>query len=202
MEFSFAQVEHTLALTHQIRHESRSAFAHRLKHLQRLGFPAGINTGRGRAATYSVGHLFQWALALELFQFGLTPERAVNVLQQNMDTVLKATFIAVSWRESGLDEGPMCLWFDPTVLLPMMEQEEEDQASNSFFFGGWAIVKETFGGLWDTQRIALINLSKLLLNVTTEMVSELKLGSETEILIRLRHWVIRAEDELYGNSKA
>lgn len=83
MEFTFAQVEQALAQHHMIASERRSAFANRIKHLQKQGFPPGTNTGRGRAASYQVQHLFLLGVALELAQFGYTPERSIRLISNN-----------------------------------------------------------------------------------------------------------------------
>jgi hypothetical protein len=60
LELSFAQVEKALAHTHNIAEPKRRAFAARLQHLQKLKFPAGTNTGRGRAAKYTPAIFISW----------------------------------------------------------------------------------------------------------------------------------------------
>jgi hypothetical protein len=82
--YSFGDIEKALATVHHIAPNKRSAFANRLKHLQRLGFPPGINTGRGRAADYQAEHVVLLALALELLSFGYTPERAAAAILDSL----------------------------------------------------------------------------------------------------------------------
>jgi len=77
-----------LANLHCIADPRRSAFANRLRHLQKMGFPPGINTGRGKAAEYGPEHVFLLGFVLELNQFGMGPERAVNLLDKSLDDVV------------------------------------------------------------------------------------------------------------------
>jgi hypothetical protein len=63
--------------------ENRPLVQERVKRLQKLGFPAGINVGSGRRPNYSVTSLFQSVLAWKLFDLGQTPERVIEVLTPN-----------------------------------------------------------------------------------------------------------------------
>lgn len=81
MGYGFADVDVALAEMHGIANAKRSAFSNRLKHLQRMGFPPGVNTGRGRAAIYYAEHVFLLSVALQLSEFGFTPERAIRVIE-------------------------------------------------------------------------------------------------------------------------
>jgi hypothetical protein len=74
---SFGQVESVLAALHKIADEKRVTFQTRLKFFQRLGFPEGVNTGKGKAAGYQAHHVLNLALALELLQLGLSGERQI-----------------------------------------------------------------------------------------------------------------------------
>ena len=89
-ECNFAMVDHVLSKMHNIDSDHRSAFANRLKHLQRLGYPLGTNTGRGRAATYRAQHFFLLGLALELAQLGLATDSAIPIIYDNMKTIAAA----------------------------------------------------------------------------------------------------------------
>ena len=166
MELTFAQVEKALALTNAVAETKRSAFAYRLKHLQKLRFPPGVNTGRGKAAAYDVGHLYLLGVALELNQLGLTPERTVNVINQNTLTIAQAGLEAA--REGppkGSYPAPMLLYFDPANLSDLMIQtHNEDRASRSFHFGSLGQAQKdlrwwTKGGL---SRVSFFSVSALL----------------------------------------
>lgn len=55
------------------------AFRGRFDRLRKLGCPAGVNTGKGRAAAYGWTQIIQLAVALDLINLGLTPEHAAEV---------------------------------------------------------------------------------------------------------------------------
>jgi hypothetical protein len=169
MELTFAQVEKALALTHNIADGRRSAFSSRLKHLQKLKFPPGINTGRGRAATYSVGHLFLLGVALELNQLGLSPERAADVITRNLRQVAEGGLIAARHGPpKGSFPTPVLLYFDPANLSDLMHSvHAEDRASRSFHFGELRQAAKEFSG-WmrgGLHRMSFFSLSALLHNL-------------------------------------
>lgn len=83
VELAYADVEQVLARLNRISGAKRIAFKARLKHLQRLGFPAGANTGTGKRAVYDADMLFQLVMAVELIQCGLPPKLIVTVLNDN-----------------------------------------------------------------------------------------------------------------------
>lgn len=89
MAYSFSDVVNALAVIHVIGEEKRSAFASRIQHMQKLGFPDGINTGRGRAAKYQAHHAFKIGVALQLSEIGLNPERAIATVNLSRDNLAR-----------------------------------------------------------------------------------------------------------------
>ncbi|MCW3796487.1 hypothetical protein OMW55_01510 [Sphingomonas sp. BN140010] len=176
MQLSFAQVEGALAGAHSISADRRSAFRHRLKHVQRLNFLPGINTGRGRAATYSASDLFLLGVVLELNQLGLTPERAIGVVQDDMHAVAMAAHMAASkgvppaltetaQGESTRIENPIFLYCDPHNLNDLTDPPDQvDWASQTFFYAGLGQILESFRE-WFTHgvpRMSFFSVSTLL----------------------------------------
>lgn len=68
-------------MVHRIPDERRPAFVGRLQHLQKRGFPPGVNTGRGRAATYHAEHAFLLGVALQLNELSVSPERSIRLIE-------------------------------------------------------------------------------------------------------------------------
>lgn len=89
MEFTFAKIEASLASMHSVPAEKRQAFTARLKHMQKLGFPPGANTGKGYSVAYKPEHAVLMALALELIQLGLTPERSINIIYRDIRAICR-----------------------------------------------------------------------------------------------------------------
>ncbi|TPG13185.1 hypothetical protein [Sphingomonas oligophenolica] len=67
---------------HHVVDDRQKALKSRLQHFQRLGFPAGINTGKGKPAAYGARQVVDLLVAFELLQVGLWPEVIVGVLRQ------------------------------------------------------------------------------------------------------------------------
>ena len=174
MEFSFGQVEKALALTQNIREDRRSAFANRLKNIQKAGFPNGINTGRGKAARYNAGHVLQLGLLLELNQLGLSPERSITVIESDEHTVAMAfSFAANDGPPKGKFNNPMLLYVDPAALTDLMLVTGEDRSVRSFFYGGLGQFLETLKSLTvgGFQRLSIINVSSLLWRLASQASS-------------------------------
>lgn len=178
---TFAELATVLGEMHDIAESKRTAFQARLKNFHRLGFPVGLQTTKGKAATYNAGHMAEMALAVELTQLGLPPERVVRVLTLNWYPAAMAITMAARAlleRPEGFDEREvketdplsMFLYFDPTALASLMDDLDPstfpdlDRASDTFFYGGEGVVREnivrwTSGSL---NRISLINVTSLL----------------------------------------
>jgi len=58
-------------------------FRSRMKQLQRLEFPAGVNIGRGVRMTYTAEHLLQLAVAFEVIGTGLAAKAATDLVSEH-----------------------------------------------------------------------------------------------------------------------
>tara|TARA_R110001599_G_scaffold193040_1_gene388724 strand:+ start:8605 stop:9270 length:666 start_codon:yes stop_codon:yes gene_type:complete len=179
VNFSFSEVEEALAVTYDIDESKRLAFRARLQHLQKLKFPAGLNTGRGRAATYTVGHIYLLAVALELLQLGLSPDRAKRVIEEDLHSVAMAgSMVARSGApESRRFTAPMFLYCDPAALRELTKiYQDEDWASQTFFYGGMGAVTESFKEWFieGVQRMAFFSVSALVFDLARCMLPKTK----------------------------
>lgn len=75
--------------------DDASLVLRRWKYLQRMSFPAGSNTGRGRKVAFDLDQLLQVLVAFELIQTGSTPTRAVRTVRTNWPDLLPA--MALGW---------------------------------------------------------------------------------------------------------
>ena len=108
-----SQMLELLADAMEVPEGRRTALLGRFQHLQRLSLIDGINPGRGKAAEYRANQVLIIAVAFEMLQIGLTPERAVRVIKHNEDELHCAIWTAV--KEEG-EISPSIIWFDPLAL--------------------------------------------------------------------------------------
>lgn len=62
----------------------------RIHHFQRMKFPDGVNTGKGKPVEYTDQQAILIAAALHLNLAGMGPERAVELLRANRASVIRA----------------------------------------------------------------------------------------------------------------
>ncbi len=137
IELSTDGVVALLSTMHRIDPAKEVALRARLKHLQRLGFPSGVNTGRGRAARYGPREIIHLLAAFELLQLGMTPERAAEILELHGYIVVIAARMG-SQRLVRPDASPktdflVCL--DPIALSVLaISKSVEDPSSETVFY--------------------------------------------------------------------
>lgn len=95
-EFSFGQVEATLASINGIADHKRVAFTGRLKFLQKNGLlgRARDKPGRGKAGVYDFAQMVKLALGVELLTFGLTPQRTAQLVERNWDHLRWSSYLS------------------------------------------------------------------------------------------------------------
>lgn len=78
----------------------REMIRRRFKYLQRMSYPPGTNTGRGRKAVLELEQVLQVIMAVELMQVGASPTRAIRILRTNWNDLRPALALGwlVSWK--------------------------------------------------------------------------------------------------------
>jgi hypothetical protein len=114
--YTYAQVELHLAALHGALGEAqRGAFRARLKHLKRLGIPRGVSPGKGAKVQYRDRHLYEWAFALELEEFGIDPTVIVRLMDKAWDDEILPRFHAAKHQTGARDD--ICLVMRPNLML-------------------------------------------------------------------------------------
>ena len=67
--------------------ERSGALRSRFQHLQRLSFPNGVNTGRGKKVDYGWWETLQVCLAFELIDQGLSPDLVIAMISNNLEGI-------------------------------------------------------------------------------------------------------------------
>ncbi len=165
---TFSQVETTLASHLGVKEQHRDKFRARLKQLQRSGWPTGVNTG-GKRPKYEARQLLELALVLELLECGISPERAVRLIEGWWDSVRKAFLQA----RSNSDEQIMLGFFQTHFTGLSLQNGEADigePEGGAFIFS--VTTDETFEERANLQqwlsapRYIAINVSRVLFGLT------------------------------------
>lgn len=83
MELSFKQLEQTLASYLKLQPDNRSILMSRIKQLQRMPFPPGVNVGRGTRMVYTAEHLLMMVTVFELLALGLPAQTACQLVERH-----------------------------------------------------------------------------------------------------------------------
>lgn len=171
-DITFGSLEAALASYQGIADAKRTAFQARLKNFHRLGFPPNLKSEKGRATRYSPADLLLMALAVELSQLGISPERLVRLLTANLVHVALAAGAAAEilkqypegFDSQSSDPEGHYLCLDPNALDGLMKPFDTSDPRDLFFHLTEAdlslrIVQFT-GGV--SARIALVNVTSVL----------------------------------------
>ncbi|QNE04676.1 hypothetical protein [Croceicoccus marinus] len=181
MQLGFGQVEDMLSRQHQIDPDKRSAFANRLKHLQKLGFPPGVNTGRGVAAKYEANHLLLLALAIELAQAGYNPERAISLIMGNLERIAKGCKLYFEIEE------PVLCFIVPRGLADLMIAEDREKALRLTFLQRENVARDFLRAPKGSYRLYVFSFSGVVDELGLRL-SRSEIASKEEFEAALDSW--------------
>lgn len=156
---SQSQMLTVLARLHNVVPARMSALKGRLQHFQRLGFPYGVNTGKGRAARYEASQIVELVLAFELSQLGLWPEAVLAAIQSLGERLPRALgrLDLSKHRERHFD---IIVVFDANALSDLTREYGERRATTQIDLMTLDQVSQFVEDLGDLKRrMALVNLS-------------------------------------------
>jgi hypothetical protein len=162
----YKDIEAVLAHLVGVYPDKRPRFQARLRQLQRMEFPKGINAGRSGRAHYSGDHLVQIAIAVELLQVGMTPERVIKTVELWWDKIRKGWLLAEKCPH------PVIISFKPKDFSGLRSSTElSDDDRIAWSSNGCAIgtldysdsndLAETVIGLVGSQRAITLNLTSI-----------------------------------------
>lgn len=122
MELSYRQLEAALAAHFSISPDGLPRFRSRIKQLQRLEFPGGVNVGRGVKMVYGAEHLFKLVIAFELIGLGIPADRATTVVTTHWRALAGALALA---RRNLLNAWWTKFVFVRLVMRSMIEMQFE-----------------------------------------------------------------------------
>lgn len=188
MQITYRELEDFLAEIHRVAPEKKTALKGRLKHFQRLGWPAGTNKGKGARVNYGIGQTMCLAIGMEMLQLGLTPERVVDQLGQAGSSLAEGFSDAL--KEYGYDPDPIYYIFDPESLNSLRYQEFEKSRTGLQSLMVSASKMEDVMNMaskhW-TRRFAIINISGILDDYISYFIDK-GLASPENLAQPLENW--------------
>jgi hypothetical protein len=131
VEFTYTEILDILSAKHNIISSKMTAFRGRLQHFQRLGFPAGANTGKGHGVAYSWRELFLIGLALDCLEIGSTPDRSVTEIIKFEDVFLSAVAsVALGHQDEDDAEFKCFLIVELSNLMSLKKEGDWSQIVN------------------------------------------------------------------------
>lgn len=200
MEFSYKDVVETFFLKHQISAERKGAFKGRLQHFQRLGFPPGINTGKGKAASYKWRELILLGLALEYAEIGSTPDRSVAEVTKFSDVLISGVAQSLVVNDGPEEERKAFLCIEVSALLPLKNEEDWNQEIQIFSVSEMRDVFSEFGVASMNSPYAIIDIRQFLAGLLTSMGEVLE-ASPSDIVSSLKLWARTTVDYHEGLSQ-
>ena len=159
MELTFGQVAGALADAHFIPGERRSAFAARVKSLQRSGVVPGVNTGRGIAAKYRMPSVVKLIVIFQFIELGMSPELASEMAFDARAEIVDAAVHTGTLIKSGVEDFDLDrsfrIEFDPSALADLRGRNQPPEI-RSFMSReyDWSTVQ---------TRWAVLNLSRAMI---------------------------------------
>lgn len=194
MNLTYSELEDFLAEMHDVAPEKRIALRGRLKHFQRLGWPAGTNQGKGARVQYGLGQTLSLSIGMEMLQLGLTPERVVQQMGYSSSYLPNGFEAALDARADDRDQ--ILYVFAPESLYTLRGRDEEQPGIQSLLIAKSKLPElahvPPFAG---SNRYAVINLSELLYDYLSYFQGR-KFEDETEVRAAIKNWQAVAKQQM------
>ena len=190
VSFQYSEIFQILSKKHKISRSKSVSFRGRLQHFQRLGFPLGINTGRGRRVKYTWRELFLMGLALEYVEIGSTPERIVQEILKFEDILLDAV-ARVASPPNTKTEGCFLL----TELSGLLALKRESQWGEEIVLLTQSEMTQVFSDNGDDRYrspYAIIDLRQFVASILLTVFDIIEI-SKSQLLEDLKLWATQAK---------
>lgn len=180
MEFTYREIQEILAQKHHIATANRTAFRGRIQHMQRLGFPTGVNTGKGRPASYTWRELLLIGLAFEYLEIGSTPDRAIAEIIKIEDMLLVGVskVILAAEQPGGSDQVHHFLFAELSALLTLRAEDSWHQQCRILSFGDIEQILSSDGNDEYRSPYAIIDLRQFLGGIFTSVLDVCGLNNQ------------------------
>lgn len=118
IRMTFGKVEALLSTYFRIDPDRAGTFRARLKQLQRLNFPQGVNVGRGTRFEYETEHVIKLTFAFELLAVGLPAKLVTEIVEKGWERIAVAVQLVVGdWIGAPYPEEDVYCIFAPDLLI-------------------------------------------------------------------------------------
>lgn len=120
----YGELDAVVRVLHRVAPDNAALVA-RFKYMQRLGFPEGMNPGRGVRSVYGLEETLKVLLAFELLETGATPTRVVRMVRTGWPGLRQA--LALGWlagREEGARPRRLMVCATPGAFRELGEDED------------------------------------------------------------------------------
>lgn len=180
MEFTYKEIQDILSQKHHIADANRTAFRGRIQHMQRLGFPTGVNTGKGRPASYTWQELLLIGLAFEYLEIGSTPDRSIAEIIKIEDMLLVglSKVILAAEQPDGTEQVDYFLFAELSALLTLRAEDSWHQQCRILSFGDIEQILSADGNDAYRSPYAIIDLRQFLGGIFTSVLDVCGLNNQ------------------------
>ena len=192
MEFTYKEIQEILTQKHDIADASRTAFRGRIQHMQRLGFPTGVNTGKGKRVSYTWRELLLLALAFEYLEIGSTPDRTIAEIIKIEEMLLAgvARVILAAENNEGSEQSKHFLFVELSALLTLKAEDSWHQQCKILSFGDIKQILSSEGDDAYRSPYAIIDLRQFLGGIFTSVLNVCGLNNQI-IATDIKAWASR-----------
>lgn len=108
MSLSFSETVFALAFVTGVDAVKMKTFESRIKQWRKMGFPDGVNVGKGVKAKYEATQVFQLVIMLRLLRIGLPPERAIHIIKNGWENLKDSIIETAICRSNGAEHLHYC----------------------------------------------------------------------------------------------
>ena len=192
MEFTYKEIQEILTQKHHIADANRTAFRGRIQHMQRLGFPTGVNTGKGKRVPYTWRELLLMALAFEYLEIGSTPDRSIAEIIKIEDMLLAglSTVILAAEQPNDSDQDKHFLFAELSALLTLKAEDNWHQQCKILSFGDIKQILSSDGNDAYRSPYAIVDLRQFLGGIFTSVLDVCGLNNQI-IAKDIKLWATR-----------
>lgn len=178
MEFTYKEILEILSQKHNIADASRTAFRGRIQHMQRLGFPTGVNTGKGKPVSYTWRELLLVGLALEYLEIGSTPDRSIAEIIKIEDMLLVGISKVILADRQSKGQANHFLFAELSALLTLKAEDSWHQQCKILSFEDIQQILSSEGDDAYRSPYAIIDLRQFLGGLFTSVLDVCRLTNE------------------------